>query len=79
MRAQGASEVRAPSAALTRGGARGWKVEGGVQPAPDRDGIVIVLFGARPNLTGWAATIAGRPQRDLLNRVRHLGQRTSLL
>ncbi len=73
LRAQGASELRAPSAALTRGGARGWKVDGGVQPASDRDGIVIVLFGSRPNLTGWAATIAGRPQRDLLRRVRHLG------
>jgi hypothetical protein len=73
LRTQGASELRAASAALTRGGARGWKVDGGVQPASDRDGIVIVLFGARANLTGWAATIAGRPHSDLLKRVRHLG------
>jgi hypothetical protein len=73
LRSAGALELRAPSAALTRGGARGWRVDGGVQPASARDGIVIVLFGARTNLTGWAATIAGRPQSDLLRRVRHFG------
>ena len=73
LRSKGVTELRAPSAALIQGGAGGWKVDGGMQAAPPRNGLVIVLFGARPNLTGWAATIAGRPREDLLRRVRHFG------
>ncbi len=63
--------VTAPSAALGIGGAHGWRVDGGLQPGPDRDGKVIVLFGLRPGLVGWTATIDGRPGDDLLERVRH--------
>ena len=63
--------IAAPSAALDPGGARGWRVDGGLQPGPDRDGKVIVLFGLRPDPVGWAATIEGRPGDDLLERVRH--------
>jgi hypothetical protein len=46
-------------------------VEGGLQPGPSRDGKVIVLFGSRPDLIGWAATTEGRPGKDLLSRVRY--------
>jgi hypothetical protein len=66
-------EFKAPSAALVRGGAAGWRVDGGLQPAAPRDGSVIVLFGSRPDLVGWVATNEGRPSADLLRRVRHFG------
>jgi hypothetical protein len=72
LRQLGVRALWAPSAALVSGGARGWKVDGGLQPAADRDGVVIVLFGPRPELTGWVAATAGRPGADLLDRVHHL-------
>ncbi len=71
LRARGARALRAPSAALVAGGARGWKIDGGLQPGPQRDGTVVALFGVRPDLTGWLAASAARPQADLLNRVRY--------
>lgn len=61
----------APSAALLPGGARGWRVDGGLRKAEPRDGEVIVLFGPRPDLVGWEAVHEGRPSVDLLGRVRH--------
>ena len=63
--------IAAPSAALQEDGARGWRVDGGPQPGPPRDGKVFALFGPRPDLVGWAATIHGRPNADLLAKVRH--------
>lgn len=39
LRDKGTTALRAPSAALLPGGARGWKVNGGLRPAADRDGI----------------------------------------
>lgn len=71
VRNRGATGLIAPCAALFDGGARGWKVDGGLQPASSRDGYVMVLFGRRPDLVGWPATIEGRPSEDLLPRVRH--------
>ena len=71
LRARGAAGFAAPSAALLPGAARGWRVDGGLQSGPDRDGKVIVLFGSRPGLVGWVATLAGGPGEDLLCRVRH--------
>ena len=71
LRAGGVTGITAPSAALLPGAARGWRVDGGLQPGPDRDGKVIVLFGSRPGLVGWATTVAGRPGEDLLYRVRY--------
>jgi hypothetical protein len=50
-------------------------VAGGVHPGPKRDGRVIVLFGARPDLLGWEAAHEGRPSEELLSRVRHFGRR----
>jgi hypothetical protein len=72
LRAKGARSLRAPSAALTAGGARGWKVDGGLQTAAGRDGFALAVFGPRPDLVGWAVALAGRPRADLLARVRHL-------
>jgi hypothetical protein len=72
LRNNGGRALRAPSAALLPGTARGWKVDGGVQPAAERDGNVLVVFGARPELVGWMAAFAARPRSDLLARVRHL-------
>ena len=75
LRRRGERGFTAPSAALVRGGAHGWRVAGGLRPAPRRDGRVIVLLGARPDLVGWEAAYEGRPSDELLSRVRHFGQR----
>jgi hypothetical protein len=64
--------INAPSAALLPGGARGWRVDGGLLAGPERDGRTVVLFGRRPDLVGWAATSEGRPRDDLLRAVRRL-------
>jgi RES domain len=72
LRTNGATCLRAPSAALLPGGARGWRVDGGLQAGVDRDGIVVVVFGAGPGFVGWMAAFAARPRSDLLARVRHL-------
>lgn len=72
LRKRGAVAVRAPSAALLEGGARGWRVDGGLQPAGERDGTVLAVFGARPDFVGWMAAFTARPRSDLLTRVRHL-------
>ena len=63
--------LRAPSAALLPGAASGWRVDGGLQAAGPRDGAVVVLFGRRPTLVGWRTAAQGRPDPELLNRVRH--------
>lgn len=39
---------------------------------PDGARAEFVLFGRRPNLVGWAATVAGRPGEALLPAVRPL-------
>ncbi|HYG63750.1 MAG TPA: hypothetical protein VEL74_14305 [Thermoanaerobaculia bacterium] len=49
-------------------------MDGGLQPAADRDGEVFVLFGRRPDLVGWPVTLAGSPPEELLERVRHLAR-----
>jgi hypothetical protein len=72
IRARGAPGIIAHAAGLLPGGARGWRVDGGLTPGPDRDGLTIVLFGPRPDLLGWPATAAGRPRDDLLPTVRHI-------
>jgi hypothetical protein len=72
LRDRGATGLRAPSAALLPGGARGWRVDGGLQPAPHRNGTVIVLFGPKPDLVGWRVVDQGRPGPDVLEHVRPL-------
>ena len=72
LRAGGVQGLGAPSAALVGGGAHGWRVDGGLRPGSARDGRVIVLFGARPDLLGWQVVDEGRPGPELLERVRPL-------
>ena len=71
LRNAGAVGLRARSAALKPGKAGGWRVDGGLQRDAKRDGETIVLFGRRPDLTGWRSTFAGRPDAELLDAVRH--------
>jgi hypothetical protein len=68
--AGGAKAIQAPSAALKAGAAAGWRVDSGLRLAPPRDGWVHVLFGRRPDLTGWRVAV-GHPSADLLPNVRH--------
>ena len=70
LRGMGALGLEAPTAALVPGGARGWRVDGGLQPGTSRDGRIFVLFGRRPELVGWRATVVGRPGEELLAIVR---------
>ena len=63
--------ITAPSAALLPGGASGCRVDGGLRPGPARDGRVFALFGRRLDLIGWVAAAEGRPDEELLERVRH--------
>lgn len=76
LRARGLQGLRAPAAALQPGGARGWQVRATLTPGPARDGVVYVLFGARPGLVGWLAAEQARPPAYLLARVRHFGPST---
>jgi hypothetical protein len=71
IRARGEAGFVAPSAALLSGAAHGWRVAGGLQEGAPRDGSVIVLFGDRPDLFGWRAAAIGRPDSNVLARVRH--------
>jgi hypothetical protein len=79
LRSLGLKGFRVSSAALLPNGARGSIVNGGLQPGTDRDGEVYILFGRRPDLTGWKAVDAGRPPEDLLPRVRHFAPASSSL
>lgn len=72
LRAAGTDGIAAPSAALKPGTPSGWRVQSGLQPGGPREEQVIVLFGRRADLTGWAACEIGRPRDDLLPRVRQL-------
>lgn len=72
LRAKGALALRVISAALLPATAGGWKVDAGMKAAQQRDGSVLVVFGARSDLIGWLAAFVGYPRSDLLGRVRHL-------
>jgi hypothetical protein len=71
LRGSGTTCLRAPSAALLPGAARGQLTHGLLREAPDRDGLVWVLIGARPTARGWAAVDAGAPTQRLLALVHH--------
>ena len=71
LRDLGVAGIVAPSAALLPGGARGWRVDGGLEPGPARDGKVFVFYGRRSEIVGWRATAEGRPAAEILSRVRY--------
>ena len=73
LRTSGASGLLAPSAAVDPASGSGFRTAGGLRRARRRPEAVIVLFGRRPDLVGWAACGEGRPRDDLLPRVRHFG------
>ncbi|CAN5661298.1 hypothetical protein BH23CHL7_BH23CHL7_14300 [soil metagenome] len=74
LRDRGAPGLTAPSAAVDPASGSGWRADrAGLLAARRRAESVIVLFGRRPDLVGWAACHEGRPRPDLLPRVRHLG------
>lgn len=68
-RDRGARSLRAPSAALVPGGARGQRTDGGLRESPDRDGVVLALFGPRPQLPAWVAAEASAPRPRVLRLV----------
>lgn len=73
LRESGSPGLVAPSAALRRGAAGGWRVRAGqLFPGPPRLGKVVVLFGPRPDLSGWCACSRGRPDPRILPEVRPL-------
>ena len=72
LRVGGASGLVAPSAALDRRTGSGYRTDAGLRPGPRREESVIVLFGPRPDLVGWAACFEGRPRPELIGRVRQL-------
>jgi hypothetical protein len=71
-RVAGVTMLRAPSAALIPGAARGEVTDAGLREAPDRDGHVWVIFGRHPELCGWRAVDRGSPPARLLPLVRTL-------
>lgn len=72
LRAAGADRLAVPCAALKPGTPSGWRTDGGLVPAEDRDERTWVFFGLLPRSVGWAAAATGRPRPDLLDRVNHL-------
>ncbi len=72
IRGEGASAMRAPSAALAPGTAGGYHVESGLRPGVAEDAVVFVLFGTRPQATGWRVVDEGRPPQALLPQVHPL-------
>lgn len=72
LRAAGARGLVAPSAALDRRTGSGYRTDAGLRPGPRREESVVVLFGARLDLVGWAACFEGRPRPELIGRVRQL-------
>jgi hypothetical protein len=71
-RAEGATAVSAPSAALVEGEAAGWRVDQGLIRAPAANGRVVVLYGRRPDLVAHKAVAAGHPPRELVAVTRPL-------
>ncbi len=71
LRSEGATVLRARSAALEDGGATGWRVELGFRKGPNADGDVYVFFGPQPDLVGWLVVDNGQPPAELLQVVRH--------
>ncbi|MHB8468996.1 MAG: RES domain-containing protein [Gaiellaceae bacterium] len=73
LRRRGATALLAPSAALREGGARGQNTrDAKLVGATPREGRVLVLFGARPNLRAWACGAPTHATGRLLPLVRQL-------
>lgn len=75
LKSEGAPGLVAPSAALYKGKASGFRVDQGLKHSEPRDAKVFVLFGARPELVGWIAAAEGRPLHTLIRNVRYFRDR----
>lgn len=71
LRSKGVTELRAISAALSGGCARGERTDGDLCEADERDGQVWVLYGRRPELRAWRVVERGAPPARVLGLVRH--------
>jgi hypothetical protein len=71
LRANGATRLVAPAAAVLPGTPSGWRVDDGLVPAPTRDELTIVVFGRSSEAVAWIAAV-GRPAADIIPRVRYL-------
>jgi hypothetical protein len=74
LRRRGARGLQAPSAALLPGAAAGWRTDDGLRRAIPREGVTVVLFGARPDLVGWRVAVGAAPAQ-VLAAVHHLPRR----
>lgn len=73
LRADGASALVAPAAALLYGAACGEVVESGeLRPAPVKDGRTLCLFGPRPRVVGHQCFEVGQPSERVLGLTRQL-------
>ncbi|HEY9733306.1 MAG TPA: RES domain-containing protein [Drouetiella sp.] len=70
LRKRGQKRIHERSAALIPGGARGHRVNTGLQNGPPREGIVVVIFDYLPNNTGWRACV-GSPPAHVLGITKH--------
>ena len=71
LRANGATRLVAPAAAVLPGAPSGWRVDDGLVPGPPRDEFTIVVFGRCSEAVALIAAV-GRPAADIIPRVRHL-------
>lgn len=70
LRAQGARAITAPAATLLPDEAAGFHTDHGLRRAQGWSGGAIATFGRRPDLEGWQACAAGRPNVRVLSSVR---------
>lgn len=70
LREKGTLRLKAPSAAIKRDHAGGFRVQDGLKPGIPRSGNIFVLFEFLPNSHGWRATVAGPPE-EILNITHH--------
>jgi hypothetical protein len=70
LRDNGQTRIHERSAALIPGGARGRRVNNGLQEGPAREGTVIVIFDYLPANTGWCVG-TGNPPAHLLPITKH--------
>lgn len=65
LRNKGQNRIDERSAALVPGGARGQRVDKGLQEGPARDGTIIVIFDYLPENTGWCISTGSPPAHVL--------------
>jgi len=72
LRARGATGLIAPTAGLRNSAAGGQRCSDGAlhEHSGERDGKTLVLFGARPECSGWRCCHRGRPDGRLIELVR---------